>query len=251
MENKENYKLIFDLHTHTTFSHGKGSIEDNVRAGIARGMKTIGISDHGLGHITYGIKRKNIPVMREEINRLKPLYPEIEILLGIEANIMNPSGHLDMTKAEADQFDYLLAGYHYGIIGENPVKSMVTHGNNFLVYGKMGRTTARQKRVNTDMTIRTLYENKIKVLTHPGDKGAFDIEEVTKACAETGTWMEISTWHKCLTIEDIKIAAKYDVSFIISSDAHSPDRVGDCLGGVERAIAAGLDLNRIVNLEIL
>ena len=42
------YKLKYDLHTHTVFSHGKGQIEDNVRAGIAKGLKAIGISErHG------------------------------------------------------------------------------------------------------------------------------------------------------------------------------------------------------------
>ena len=30
-----------------------------------------------------------------------------------------------------------------------------------------------------------LYENEIDVLTHPGDKGPFDIEDIAKACAES------------------------------------------------------------------
>ena len=69
--NLENYKMVFDYHTHTTFSHGKGSIEDNVKAAIAAGLTGLAISDHGPGHLTYGVKRKDFPVMRAEIDRLR------------------------------------------------------------------------------------------------------------------------------------------------------------------------------------
>ena len=41
----------------------------------------------------------------------------------------------------------------------------------------------------------------------------------------------------------------YDVKFAISSDAHVPDKVGNYIAGVERAIEAGLGLERIVNIE--
>ena len=61
--------------------------------------------------------------------------------------------------------------------------------------------------------------------------------------------MEINTRHPHLTVEEIKIAARTDAQFIISSDAHSPERVGDFESGLVRAKEAGLDLSRIVNLR--
>jgi len=79
------YRMIYDHHTHTTFSHGKGSIEDNVKVAVQKGLKSIAITDHGPGHLTYGIDRNKIKVMREEVERLKLVYPQIEILLGVEA----------------------------------------------------------------------------------------------------------------------------------------------------------------------
>jgi len=244
------YRLRYDLHTHTTFSHGKGSVEDNVKAGISKGLASIGISDHGPGHITYGVKRRDIPVMRSEVNRLKPLYPEIEILLGIEANIINPSGRIDVTPAELKQFDYLLAGYHYGVLGENPMRAMGIHLQNFTINGWLKKSTKQQKILNTELTVRALYENDIKILTHPGDKGAFDIKEIAIACADRGTLMEISTWHDWLTVEGIKEAARTDALFVISSDAHTPERIGDCQGAVKRIKAAGLEYERVVNLIV-
>ena len=59
-----------DYHTHTTYTHGKGSIEDNVKCAIAKGLKEIAISEHSFSHMAYGVKRKTIPIMRAEIEEL-------------------------------------------------------------------------------------------------------------------------------------------------------------------------------------
>ncbi len=247
---KNRYRLSYDLHTHTTFSHGKGSIEDNVKIAVSKSLKTIGISDHGPGHVTYGVKRNKISAMRTEIERLKPIYPEIEILLGVEANIINPSGKLDVTEEELSRFDYLLAGYHYGVFGEKPLFALSLHARNFILNGWFHLSTRNQKRVNTDLAVRAIYENEIRILTHPGDKGIFDIGEIALACAERGTLMEISTWHNWLTVDGIRQTAKTSARFAISSDAHSPERIGDCQGAVDRIIEAGLDFERVDNLIV-
>lgn len=239
----DKYRMIFDYHTHTTFSHGKGSIEDNVKAAVKAGLSALAITDHGPGHLTYGVKRSDFSVMREEIERLKPLYPQVDIYLGVEANIVSVGNYLDVTEEETAGFDFILAGYHYGIPHGYCVSNWLdAHG---LLPG--GGTSLLVK--NTDMTLKALYENDIKILTHPGDKGRFDIHDIAKACADTDTLMEISTWHSHLTVEEIKIAAKTDAKFVISSDAHSPDRVGSFHGGIERALKAGLEIERIVNIK--
>jgi histidinol phosphatase-like PHP family hydrolase len=49
-------QILADYHTHTKYSHGKGTIEENVLEAISKGIKTIGISDHGYKHLAYGIK---------------------------------------------------------------------------------------------------------------------------------------------------------------------------------------------------
>ena len=94
------YRMIYDHHTHTTFSHGKGSIEDNVKVAVEKGLKSIAITDHGPGHLTYGIDRNKIKVMRDEIERLKLVYPQIEILLGVEANTLRVAPYIDLTEDE-------------------------------------------------------------------------------------------------------------------------------------------------------
>ena len=64
-----------------------------------------------------------------------------------------------------------------------------------------------------------------------------------------GTLIEINDKHQHLTIEEIRIAAKYDVQFVIGSDAHVPEKVGSFEGPLARALEAGLEPARIVNIE--
>lgn len=241
MENRK-FQLGYDLHTHTTFSHGKGSIEDNARAAMERGLSHLAITDHGPGHLFYGMKRSDVPVMRKEIDRLNAKYPKIKIHLSVEANIIKNGNHLDVKPEEFGQYDFVIAGYHYGLPGGYCISNWLW--NKGL---KLGEKRLRNK--NTDMVIKALYENDIAILTHPGDKGPFEMLPIAEACADTDTLMEISTWHPHLTVEEIRIAAQTDAQFIISSDAHVPGRIGDFEGGLERAMEADLDLSRIVNLR--
>ena len=249
MINGVKYRLISDLHTHTTFSHGKGSIEDNVLAARSKGVMKLGIADHGPGHIGFGINRKDIPLMRAEVERLKTEYPDMEILLGIEANIVNSSGILDVKPEEFKDFDYVIAGYHYGVIGENPITTSAAIVKNF-AEEKMGRYTKRLRRVNTQKVVKSLYENDIKILTHPGDKAPVDLLEIAVACAETNTLVELNTHHYSLTEDDLRTMSLADIKYVISSDAHKPNRVGDFFGAVELALSSGIDMSKIVNLEI-
>ena len=100
------------------------------------------------------------------------------------------------------------------------------------------------------MIVNALRKNNLAILTHPGDKGPFDIEEITRVCVETDTLMEINCRHNHLTTDEIKIAMQNpDAKFIISSDAHIPEAVGAFKPGLKRALDAGLDPDRIVNIR--
>jgi len=59
--------LYGDYHTHTRYSHGKGSVKDNAQAAYEKGLKEIAITDHGFGHIFFGVKRKKIDEIRQKI----------------------------------------------------------------------------------------------------------------------------------------------------------------------------------------
>ena len=244
-------KLRFDLHTHTIYSHGKGDIEDNWVAAKAAGLETLGISDHGPGHIGFGLDPKKIPEMKMKARAMAMRAGHEggpNVLIGVEANIINPYGQLDMTPEQLAQLDFVIAGYHFGTIGKAPLKAGLMHAAGF-VYSHTHLSAARQRDYNTMLVVKALENNKIRILSHPGAKADFDIPAIAKACEKSGTWMEINNRHGCLTVEGIRQAAKYDVTFIIGSDAHVPGDVGKCDEALRRAVEAGLNLKRIVNLR--
>ena len=238
------YRMVYDHHTHTIYSHGKGTIEDNVRAAAARGLESIAITDHGPGHLTYGFDMKKTEEIRQEIERLKSIYPDVKVFLGIEANTRRQAPYLDLTEEDKKKFDLILAGYHYGVTGAGCAANYL-HRH----LGLFSGADSELKVKNTAMILDALYHNKIDVLTHPGDKGPFAIEDIARACEDTGTLMEINMKHAHLTTEEIRIAARFDVKFIIGSDAHVPEKVGEFKGSLIRALQAGLEPERIVNIE--
>ena len=240
-------RMKFDWHTHTTYSHGKGSVEDNVLEARRKGLASVAITDHGPGHFGYGFRRRDIPEMRRDIDEMNKKYDDIKVYMSVEANIINPSGMLDVKPEEFKYYDFVIAGYHFGTLGENPASSLVLHARN-LAGTRTHHFSDALIEKNTQMVVASLRANRIRTLTHPGDKGKVDLDAVFKACEETGTWLEISNRHKQLTVEEIRMAMKYNVQFILGSDAHVPQKVGECDIALARVREAGLEPERIVNL---
>lgn len=242
-EHNAEYELLYDLHTHTTYSHGKGSVEDNVREAMNKGLQFIAISDHGPGHLFYGINRNDFAHLKNDIEKMNVKYPKLMVKMSVEANTIHGGTGLDIKPEEFEEFDFVIAGFHFGLFGCSSIRNWLwSHGL------KWGEENLRQK--NTKMIINALQKNDIAILTHPGDKGPFDIRAIAEACAQTNTLMEINCRHDHLTEEEIKIAMTVPmVKFILSSDAHEPERVGDCREGFQRAMRAGLNPERIVNIR--
>jgi putative hydrolase len=186
--------------------------------------------------------------MRRETEALDALNPDLAVDRGVEANIVDASGRLDLSPSEFALFDYVLAGYHYGAFGERPLALCRLHVEN-LIGDVLGLSSKRLRIRNTEMTEKALYNNDIKMLTHPGDKGPVDLFAVARACAETDTLFEINARHKSLTADDLRTAARTDARFAVSSDAHSPGRVGETAHAMKLIREAGLDVARVVNIS--
>ncbi len=237
-------KVFADYHTHTTYSHGTGSIEDNVKVAVEKGIKILAISDHGPGHMGYGIKRKKYKEMREEIDRLNKLYP-VKILLGLEANFMSVDGTIDVDDEIRTLSDIILCGYHFGSTPHH-LRDIKMHLYAFLS-NKSKRYYEKSKKLNTEMLINAMEKNKMLYITHPGAKGPIDVTAVANIAASKGIALEINAKHGHLTIDEIKEALKTDVMFSIGSDAHRPEDVGNFDACIKRAKEAGVPVSRIIN----
>lgn len=245
-------KLKADYHIHSTYSkhnHGKSTIEEIVQRSIEMGLKEIAVTDHGPGHFLYGIKRDNIIKAKNEITELRKKYPNIKILFGVEANIINHSGDIDIDDDMIELFDIILCGYHIGVL----FSSLYDLWNFFFmnIICRLSKSlTKKQIEKNTSAVVNALNKNKIYILTHPGDKIPVDMDKVAYAAQKNKTLLEISNHHSHLNTEEIKVAAKYEVSFVINSDSHIKDNIGGFENGLKAAKEAGLNINRIINLEI-
>ena len=236
-------QILADYHTHTVYSHGKGTIEDNVREAISKGIKTIGISDHGYKHMTYGIKYKDIYKMREEIDSLKLKYKNIDILLGIECNILDDSGNIDVDENILKVVDYIMAGYHFGSTPTS-IKGVINHCDNYLF------KTKKAKQYNTKAITNAMRKYNIFAITHPGDKGEVDIVEIAKVAKETDTRLEINGGHGFLSVKQIEAIKSIKNKYIIGSDAHVPENVGNFDLAMKIIEEANLDVSLVENIKI-
>ena len=96
--------LTGDYHTHTPYSHGKNTVEENVIAAKSAGLKQIGIADHGFSHIAFGIRRKKIIDYKKECEEASKKHG-IDVLVGIESNIRGIGGAADLTQKDFENFD--------------------------------------------------------------------------------------------------------------------------------------------------
>lgn len=236
-------QILADYHTHTKYSHGKGTIEENVLEAISKGIKTIGISDHGYKHLAYGIKLNDIYKMREEIDKLNEKYSNIEILLGMECNILDSYGNIDINDKIIENCDYIMAGYHFASTPTS-LKSMFNHCNNYTIKNE------KSKDYNTKAIINAMKNNDIFIITHPGDKGDVYIEEIAKVAKNTDTRLEINSSHGFLNSSQLVKIKGIGNKFIIGSDAHIPQNVGNFDLAMKIVKEASVDLSLIENIKI-
>lgn len=241
-------KFKYDYHMHTVYSDGKSLMEENVKEAIVKGFDEIAITDHGPGHLFFGIKETEILELRSEVDRLNEKYPGIKIKLGIEANILGLDGSIDNTDLIQEHIDILLAGYHFGSKPKVFWRDSKIHLYNIL-QKKLKCFRLKAKEMNTTALINAMRTNSIDILTHPGDKGPIDIEQIAKVAEETDTILEINEHHGHLSTEELKIAKNYDVKFIVSSDAHRYKNIGVFTKAIQRIKDAQIDVNRIVNYK--
>jgi len=245
-------KLFADYHTHTKYSHGAGTIRENVEAARAKGLEQVAISDHGPANPVFGVSGPRVLLdIKKEAAYYNGRYDDIRVLAGVEANIVGSDGKLDIPGSILKQLDIVLAGLHRFTWFTDPRAGMTMYLENPLSklgLGTLSRHLAAKARLNnTKAVVEAVYRYDIDIITHPGLHMSIDTYELARACAKRGTALEINASHGTSLTEFARAAASQGVSFAINSDAHHPRDVGHLEPGLAVAESLGLTADRIIN----
>lgn len=240
--------LTGDYHTHTPYSHGKNTVLENVNAAKQLGLRQIAITDHGFNHLLFGLKRKKLSDLRAEIDEAEKLTG-LKVLMGMESNLISADGETDMRGDDLQYFDIYLCGIH-------EVLRYKTAGDMFNIFIRnysaylVGKKPSSLVIANTTKAyINTVKNNPVDILTHINYKCCCDLKEVAKCCADYGTYIEINTKKRHVSAEELNEMASTGVRFVIDSDAHSADRVGDTKIAEELLSEASVPLEQIDNID--
>ena len=241
-------KITLDLHTHTVFSHGKGTIEENARAAKQKGLYGIAITDHGFSHPAFGMRRKRVPVMRA-LTSVAEEQNGVKVLLGIESNIRGVDGTIDVEERDYASLDVVLAGVHKFIFYKTPGDFARLLLKNMLHDTFKMKPTDKLIKYNTACYVNAIKKNPIDVVTHVGYGCCCDAVEVAKAAADYGTLMEISAKKTHLSDEEWRRVIATGVNFVVNSDAHSTDRIGDATLVEDLFKRVNFPMERIMNID--
>lgn len=248
MENlREKYRIIADYHTHTVYSHGKGTVEDNVKKAIEIGLKTIAITDHGPDHFIFGVSENNLIKQVAEIKALREKYPEITILTGVESNLKGLSGQYDISENMRGKLDIVLCGFHKPVWGDkfSDYYNLFYNSYSKLVY----KPTASQIAKNTKAYIELIKREPIDIISHINYHLKVNIKEVAKAAEDYGVAIEVSTRHSDCTEQDYEDLFSSNCMLTLNSDAHKIDNIGNIGKALEVLDRYNVDAKRVINSE--
>lgn len=241
--------LTADYHTHTPYSHGKNTVEENVLAAKKQGLTQIGISDHGFSHVAFGLRKKKVADCIAECEAAEQKHG-VKVLMGIEANIRGVDGKTDLTEKDFASFDIFLCGKHV-FIWYDKFSDFTGYGcGNFIADKFKKKPSKKLIARNTKAYINAIKNNPVDAVTHLGYLCPTSALEVAKCAADYGTYIELNSKKQHLTDDELcEIVAKTDARFIVNSDAHTASRVGDTALVEEQLKRLQFPYERIDNID--
>lgn len=241
-------QLIADYHTHTVHSHGTGTVAENVAAAIDRHLSAVAITDHGPANLFgLGVKAPEVLLsIGKEIQRVEEERPEIQVLAGVEANVVSGDGDLDVPDDLLRDLDVVLVGLHPLVHYHSPGDALRLGLVNLAgrVCPALGRPV---RETNTRALEEAVTRHQVDIVTHPGLHVSIDTARLAATCSSVGTALEISAGHPYVTPEFIEVARANGAVFAIDSDAHRPADVGNLERGLVVAEAAALPPTLVLN----
>jgi DNA polymerase (family 10) len=210
-----------DLHTHTTWSDGKDSLEAMVEAAIGRGYAYYAVCDHA-----QRLRGDLLARQSEPIDALNELVKPFRILKGIEVNI-RPDGTLDVPDEDLATRDWVVASVHSRFDHEPTERVCAAMESPYV--DCIGHVTNRKigKRAPSPV----------------------DLERVLEKALETGTFLEINSQPDRLDLTDVhaRAAREAGLKVVIDSDGHEVGALDFVELGVGQARRAWLTKEDVVN----
>ena len=241
--------LTADYHTHSPYSHGKNTIDENVAAAKQKGLSQIAITDHGFAHMVFPLHRKEVGKYRTECENASKKHG-VSVLVGVETNILSVSGNVDFKPSDYDNFDVFLCGTHICVWCEPFFDLFRFCAKNYAVEKLHLRKSKRLIEMNTTAYVNTIKNNPIDILTHVNYLCKCNSLEVAKAAADYGTYLELSAKKPHFTDDELMdMVQKTSVRFVINSDAHSANRIGDSSLAETQLKRLNFPMDRIDNID--
>ncbi|MDO4307792.1 MAG: phosphatase [Eubacteriales bacterium] len=202
---------LSDMHTHSIASgHGTVcTISDMAKAASARGLKLLGITDHGPGTLAAGTSSYFRSLTYSPKKRFG-----VELLYGIELNILDMDGHVDLEEELLSKLDYAIASMHT----------------------RNCRPGTREE--NTKAYLNVMKNPHVKILGHCDDPHyPVDYEALARCAKEQQVMFEINEaslapygYRGDTTAnnrEILRCCVKYKIPIVLSSDSHGTEHIGD------------------------
>ena len=200
---------VIDLHTHTIASgHAYSTIRENAMAAKKQGLELLGITEHGPA--MEGSCKK---IYFNNLDVIDRSDYEVPLLFGVELNILDPSGKVDLPESYLEKLDYAIASIHMACVKPTTVAD------------------------HTNATIKAIENPYVQIIGHPDD-GRFPLnyEEIVHAAKENHVLLELnnsSVRPNAFRVnarenlcEMLELCKKYQVEVVMSSDAHVDSQIG-------------------------
>lgn len=222
--------IRIDTHTHSLASgHAYSTIDDLARAARKRGLYGFVLTDHGpaMPGTTHLYHFGNLRILPKKINGVR-------FYMGVEANIIDDRGTIDMPLYNLTRLDYVLAGLHE--ICKEP--------------GSIEQ--------NTKAMIAAIANPMVDAIAHPGNPSyPVDFVEVVNAARAYGKALEINngSFRVRPGSEDgcsrmAALCAKEGALVVCASDAHYWRDVGNVSLALNLIKKAGIDNEKVINSSV-
>ena len=226
----EESDLRCDLHMHTDWSDGRGSIRQMVEAAAALGHEYIAITDHSeSSRIANGLTPERLLAQIQQVREINAEIDGMEVLTGSEVDILK-DGSLDFSDELLAQLDIVVASVHAGL--------------------------SMSESEMTDRVIRAIENPYVTIIGHPTGRllgrrpgYAINLEAVIDAAAANRVALEINAAPSRLDLEPsaVRLARGRSVLLSVNTDAHAIPDVGRGLFGINVARRGWLEKTDVLN----